>query len=160
MNQKIYYQKAKKQAPKDRPPLYDGTNLLELAPRKALYNFEYFMNREYAFNRDRGVCRCCRTTLNLGHCQCHHINPFLTPTQVNKVPNLAWVCDTCHEAIHGKGLLAYAIERIKSKIRTFQVKLTSSLSNSNKAWALLEYELKRDDLLVGTPDDGKLSRPV
>ena len=129
----LYYQKAKKQAPKDRLPLYDGTNLLELAPRKALYNFEYFMNREYAFNRDRGVCRCCRTTLNLGHCQCHHINPFLTPTQVNKVPNLAWVCDTCHEAIHGKGLPAYATERIKSKIRTFQVKLTSSLSNSNKA---------------------------
>ena len=25
---------------------------------KTVYNFEYFMNREYAYNRDKGKCKC------------------------------------------------------------------------------------------------------
>lgn len=118
-----YYRKAKKQAPLVRPPLYDGTNQLSFAPFNKFYNFEYYMNREYAFNRDKGACRCCRTTLNIGHRHCHHIKPSLPTTQVNKVPNLAWVCEICHGAIHGKGMPLYATGKIKCQIERFQSQL-------------------------------------
>ncbi|MCC0784981.1 hypothetical protein IR152_18390 [Clostridioides sp. ES-S-0108-01] len=26
---------------------------------KEIYNYEYFMNRMYAFNRDKGICKIC-----------------------------------------------------------------------------------------------------
>jgi group II intron reverse transcriptase/maturase len=129
----LYYRKAKKLAPKVRPPLYDGTTILDYTPKKRIYNFEYYMNREYAFNRDKGVCRCCRANLNPGHYHCHHINPSLPITQINKVSNLAWVCEDCHGAIHGKGMPSYATGKIRSKIESFQNKLNSFLSNTLQA---------------------------
>lgn len=119
----LQYRKAKKQAPKIRPPLYEGTTLLEQAPKKKLYNFEYYMNREYAYNRDKGVCRCCRTKLNPGHYHCHHIDTSLPITKINQVPNLAWVCESCHRAIHGKDMPEYATGKILAKIKSFQNKL-------------------------------------
>lgn len=119
----LYRRKAKKSAPKDRPPLYDGTNLLELSAKKPLYNFEYYMNREYAFNRDKGKCRCCHINLNPGHYHCHHINPKLPINQINKVQNLAWVCENCHKAIHGKAAPSYAVGQVKDKIERFQKQL-------------------------------------
>ena len=119
----LYRRKAKKSAPKDRPPLYDGTNLLELSAKKPLYNFEYYMNREYAFNRDKGKCRCCHINLNPGHYHCHHINPKLPINQINKVQDLAWVCENCHKAIHGKAAPSYAVGQVKDKIERFQKQL-------------------------------------
>ena len=119
----LYRRKAKKSAPKDRPPLYDGTNLLELSAKKPIYNFEYYMNREYAFNRDKGKCRCCHINLNPGHYHCHHINPKLPINQINKVQNLAWVCENCHKAIHGKAAPSYAVGQVKDKIERFQKQL-------------------------------------
>lgn len=38
------------------------------------YNFEYFMNREYAYNRDKGKCKCCGKELSEEVPKhCHHI---------------------------------------------------------------------------------------
>ena len=124
----LYRRKAKKSAPKDRPPLYDGTNLLELSAKKPIYNFEYYMNREYAFNRDKGKCRCCHINLNPGHYHCHHINPKLPINQINKVQNLAWVCENCHKAIHGKAAPSYAVGQVKDKIERFQKQLAGQKS--------------------------------
>lgn len=121
----LQYRKTKKHAPKVRPPLYENTALLEQTPKKKLYNFEYYMNREYAFNRDKGVCRCCKGKLNPGHYHCHHINPSLPIIKINKVSNLAWVCESCHSAIHGKGLPDYATGAIRRKIENFQKQLES-----------------------------------
>lgn len=56
-------------------------------------NFEYFMNREYAYNRDKGKCKCCgRYFSELIPKHCHHVNPRLPIERINKVPNLAWLC--------------------------------------------------------------------
>lgn len=64
------------------------------------YNFEYFLNREYTYNRDRGYCKCCKIELNPGNYRCHHINNKLPMNEINKVKNLASVCSICLKAIH------------------------------------------------------------
>lgn len=54
-------------------------------------NFEYFMNREYAYNRDKGKCKCCGRFFSrtiIGHC--HHVDNKLPLERINKVQNLAW----------------------------------------------------------------------
>ena len=62
-------------------------------------NFEYFMNREYAYNRDKGKCKCCgRYFSELIPKHCHHVNPRLPIERINKVPNLAWLCIPCSAA--------------------------------------------------------------
>ena len=64
-------------------------------------NFEYFMNREYAYNRDKGKCKCCgRYFSELIPKHCHHVNPRLPIERINKVPNLAWLCIPCHRMVH------------------------------------------------------------
>jgi RNA-directed DNA polymerase len=64
------------------------------------YNFEYFMNREYAFNRDKGKCRTCGKFLNDNKVHIHHIIRKLQPNMINKVRNLMSVCIRCHNLIH------------------------------------------------------------
>lgn len=91
----------RKRLPLDRPPLYN-TNTLIHSKNHTIYNFEYFMNREYAYNRDKGRCRICGKPLEEGNRHCHHLKPWLPLEQVNKVPNLAWLCIKCHKIVHGK----------------------------------------------------------
>lgn len=62
------------------------------------------MNREYAFNRDKGKCKICSNELDVDSVHCHHINPKLPINEVNKVKNLASVCKGCHKLIHTKNL--------------------------------------------------------
>src|SRR5260370_4090126 len=63
-------------------------------------NFEYFMNRGYALNRDTCQCKICATPLVRGNLQTHHKNPFLPIDQINKVSNLASLCTRCHGLVH------------------------------------------------------------
>jgi RNA-directed DNA polymerase len=89
-----------------RTSLYNEEDLRFIAykPNKAFnryYNFEYILNREYAFNRDRGKCKCCGTNLNAESLQCHHKNPKLLLDRVNKVTNLVSLCKNCHNSVHG-----------------------------------------------------------
>lgn len=73
--------------------------------KRKLYNFEYFMNRCYTFNRDKGKCTICRDHLSgIGDTHTHHIDNTLPIEQINKVPNLATVCMQCHELIHAQDL--------------------------------------------------------
>lgn len=69
------------------------------------YNLEYFLNREYAYNRDKGQCKACETPLYQGNYRCHHIDAQLPLNKVNKVPNLASLCNDCHELIHNDAVL-------------------------------------------------------
>ena len=63
------------------------------------YNFEYYLNRCYAFNRDRGKCRVCREPIS-DNVHSHHIRPNLPMKQVNRVFNLASTHETCHAMLH------------------------------------------------------------
>lgn len=92
------------------------------------YNFEYIMNREYAFNRDRGKCRCCGIQLSPKNIHCHHIKPWLPLDKVNKVVNLASVCVYCHEKIHGLRPNA-GTKTSMEKVSKFQKQLAKETTN-------------------------------
>jgi RNA-directed DNA polymerase len=64
------------------------------------YNFEYYMNRGYALNRDKCRCKVCATQLMRGNLHTHHKNPFLPINLINKVNNLASLCTRCHSLVH------------------------------------------------------------
>lgn len=122
----------KKKLPLDRPPLYDIDTLMHHKNDK-LYNFEYYMNREYAFNRDRSKCRICGCQLTKDNMECHHIQPQLRPDKVNKVSNLAWLCRQCHRVVHGSPVPDSYTDRQKSKINKFRELLQAGDSGDAKA---------------------------
>jgi RNA-directed DNA polymerase len=64
-----------------------------------LYNFEYYLNRCYAFNRDLGKCKVCGDFI-ADNVRIHHINPYLSSNLVNLVSNLASLHSECHEMVH------------------------------------------------------------
>lgn len=67
--------------------------------QKFRLTFEYLMNREYAYLRDRGKCKCCQLELWTNF-ETHHVNPKLPPNLINKVTNLASLCRRCHKLLH------------------------------------------------------------
>lgn len=110
----------KKKLPLDRPPLYDIDTLIHSKNRE-IYNFEYYMNREYAYNRDKGRCRICGRSLKEGDRHCHHLKPWLPPEQINKISNLAWLCTECHKIVHGKeDIPGYYNKKQVRKIRKYR----------------------------------------
>jgi len=122
------YRSSKKPLPRDRPALY-SPETLKMSAYNSKYNFEYYMNREYAFNRDKMVCRCCkRHLLSTEQRECHHVDPALPLNQLNKVPNLAWVCTECHKQIHGRDIPPGTDGKVKRKIISFREKLLKSKS--------------------------------
>lgn len=80
------------------------------------YNFEYFLNRAYAFNRDKGKCKICKVYLGLENTDIHHIKPYLPLNQVNRVPNLASLCKTCHRKVHDGQDYSYTEEKAVWKL--------------------------------------------
>lgn len=87
------------------------------------YNFEYFLNRAYAFNRDKGKCRVCGEEVENFNLNIHHINPKLPLETVNRVNNLASVHDYCHHKIHSQQDDSSLGKKIWSKILKFREKL-------------------------------------
>lgn len=63
-------------------------------------NFEYVMNRCYAYNRDKGKCRICGEHVRTYEVNTHHINRKLPIALINKVKNLATTHEGCHKMIH------------------------------------------------------------
>lgn len=97
------------------------TKNLVSSPR---YNFEYFMNRGYAFNRDRGKCRITGAPLDRNNLHVHHINPNLPLYEVNKLTNLACVHKTIHVAIHNNDDLSNILNSKQlKKLSHFREKL-------------------------------------
>lgn len=69
-----YYRNRSKPLPCDRPSVNTARDIQLSVYTKTVFNFEYFMNREYAYNRDNGKCKCCKTPLFLDDKKyCYHI---------------------------------------------------------------------------------------
>jgi group II intron reverse transcriptase/maturase len=77
---------------------------VELTARRyskgSIYNLEYYLNRPYVFNRDKGKCKMCGEILWSENAHIHHIDPKLPLHLINRVPNLVSVCKDCHQMIH------------------------------------------------------------
>lgn len=96
-----------KKRTKQRPLLTRVQELMEhsysrivILNQEPIYNFEYFMNRCYAFNRDKGRCKICGEWLDAKNTQTHHLNNKLPIEEINKVPNLVSLCNKCHILVH------------------------------------------------------------
>ncbi|WP_072520302.1 group II intron reverse transcriptase/maturase [Gemella massiliensis] len=123
---KIYvnYRNKNKPLPKDRPSINMSDDLRMAVYAENKMNFEYFMNREYAFNRDKGKCRCCKIPLYENPtANCHHVDNKLPIDKINKVNNLAWVCRSCHLMIHGSEIPESLDTKVVKKIEKFREKL-------------------------------------
>lgn len=123
---KIYvnYRNKNKPLPKDRLSINTSDDLRMAVYAENKMNFEYFMNREYAFNRDKGKCRCCKTPLYENPtANCHHVDNKLPIDKINKVNNLAWVCRSCHLMIHGSEIPESLDTKVVKKIEKFREKL-------------------------------------
>ena len=87
-------------------------------------NFEYFMNREYAYNRDKGKCKCCGKPFSITVPKhCHHIDNQLPIERINKVPNLAWLCESCHRMVHNSPIPPELEAKAVRKIMKYRDKL-------------------------------------
>ena len=97
----IRYVKDNKWRSQHRPTLYNPYELFKkVGNDNRIYNFEYVMNREYAFNRDRGKCSVCKEFVYPGNINCHHKNKKLPLIQINKLFNLTTLCNECHNLVH------------------------------------------------------------
>jgi RNA-directed DNA polymerase len=113
----------KRLIPSNRLPLYDITTLTHIKEDNK-DNFEYYMNREYAYNRDKGKCKVCSSVLKVVNRHCHRISEELPINKVNKVSNLAWLCNYCDEYIHGTVIPESFDKKKASKIQKYRDKLT------------------------------------
>jgi len=97
-----YYERTSKAQSLVRDDITMSLTLSELISKgmtQPLYNFEYLMNRAYAFNRDKGKCKVCGEPIAGHELEVHHIEA-LPIEKVNKVPNLASTHRNCHKLIH------------------------------------------------------------
>ena len=125
----VQYRTKHKPLPCDRPSINTPEDIqLSVYARGKGWkvNFEYFMNREYAFNRDRGKCKCCgRPLFNTLQMHCHHVNNKLPLDKINKVPNLAWLCIPCHRMVHNSPIPSGLDAKTLHKIQKYRDKLTA-----------------------------------
>ncbi|WP_400242641.1 HNH endonuclease [Niallia sp. JL1B1071] len=100
------------------------SKIIKIGHKEKLYNFEYFMNRAYAFNRDKGKCRVCKEVLQGDDIHIHHINPRLPLVEVNRVPNLASMHEKCHQMIHSSKDYSMVGKKTWEKVLGFREKLS------------------------------------
>lgn len=97
--------------------LYIRTN------KSPLYNFEYFMNRPYVYNRDKGKCKICNGYVEPNEVRIHHISPKLPINEVNKTKHLITVHEYCHKLIHNDELPEKLSEDTKKRLAKYRKKL-------------------------------------
>ncbi len=123
----VNYRTKQKPLPMDRPSINtpEDITLAAYAKGKAWKrNFEYFMNREYAYNRDKGKCKCCGRPLSeYAPKHCHHVDNKLPIERINKVSNLAWLCVPCHRMVHNGPIAAGIDPKTVKKIEKYRQKL-------------------------------------
>lgn len=88
-----------------------------------LYNFEYFMNRPYTYNRDKGKCKICGGYLEPNEVHTHHVNKNLPMNQINKVKNLISVHRYCHDLIHSETEPTGLSEKTMKKLAKYRKQL-------------------------------------
>jgi RNA-directed DNA polymerase len=85
-----------------------------------IYNFEYLLNRGYAYNRDKAKCRVCGVFVDPKDLHCHHIDKALPLSRINKVVNLATTHTACHSLIHNDSDLSQFDKKIQIRICGFR----------------------------------------
>lgn len=120
----VNYRNKHKPLPQNRPSINTPLEIELSVYSKGKYNFEYFMNREYAFNRDKGQCKCCKQSLfGNPYKRCHHVDNKLPIDKINKVINLVWVCEKCHRMIHNSPIPPNTDCKVIRKIEKYRHKL-------------------------------------
>ena len=121
------YRSKQKPLPCDRPSINTPEDIAmsQYAKGKGWKaNFEYFMNREYAYNRDKGKCKCCGKPFSeTVPKHCHHVDNKLPIDKINKVPNLAWFCVPCHRMVHNSPIPPETEVKVVRKIMKYREKL-------------------------------------
>ena len=121
----INYRSKHKPLPYNRPSINTPEDIMLSVYADGKYNFEYFMNREYAFNRDKGKCKCCGAVFSRAVVKhCHHVNNKLPLDRINKVPNLAWLCAPCHRMVHNSPIPPDTDTKTVRKIKKYREKLS------------------------------------
>jgi len=90
---------------------------------KTIYNFEYYLNRAYAYNRDKGKCKVCGMDVAPWALHTHHKNNELPMSLINKVSNLVTTHKTCHPLIHNDLDLSGYSKKVQTRVRGFREKL-------------------------------------
>ena len=91
----------------------------------AKYNFEYVMNRAYAYNRDLEACRVCGEYVDPQHLHTHHQRPHLPLELVNKVSELVTLHVGCHQFVHSAEDVSQTVSnKVWKKILKLREKLS------------------------------------
>lgn len=118
-----YYRSRSKPLPCDRPSVNTAGDIQLSVYAKTVYNFEYFMNREYAYNRDKGKCKCCKKPLFLDDKKfCYHVKGELPLEKINKVQNLIWLCNDCYRMVNNGPIPPDIDEKVLKKIQKYKQK--------------------------------------
>ena len=95
------------------------------------------MNREYAYSRDKGKCKCCGNAFSpMLQKNCHHVKNKLPLDRINKVPNLVWLCEPCHRMVHNSPIPPELNAKTVGKIMKYREKL--------KTWNLQPLYVRED----------------
>ena len=122
----LYFERTKKKRQSARldelsigPP-----NTLILGRADPKNNFEYYMNRAYALNRDRLRCRICGAWLIDKNPCTQRINPHLPLKDVNRVNNLMSLCAACYRLVNNpKADYSHMPGKAQRKIKGLRKKL-------------------------------------
>lgn len=116
-----YYRSKSKPLPCDRPSVNTARDIQLSVYARTVFNFEYFMNREYAYNRDKGKCKCCKKPLFLDDRKfCCHIKRELPLEKMNKVQNLIWLCNDCYRMVNNGSIPPGIDEKVLKKIQKYR----------------------------------------
>ena len=120
----VSYRAKHKPLPCDRPSVNSPNDIAMSAYAKGRMNFEYYMNREYAYSRDKGKCKCCGNAFSpVLQKHCHHVKNKLPLDRINKVPNLVWLCEPCHRMVHNSPIPPELDAKTVGKIMKYREKL-------------------------------------
>lgn len=122
----LYFERTKKKRQNARldelsigPP-----NTLILGRADPINNFEYYMNRAYALNRDRLRCRICGAWLIDKDPCTQRINPHLPLKDINRVNNLMSLCAACYRLVNNpKADYSHMPGKAQRKIKELRKKL-------------------------------------
>jgi len=118
-----YYRSKRKPPPCDRPSINTAQDIQLSVYAKTVFNFEYFMNREYAYNRDKGKCKCCRYWLSEKNGRyCYHVSNNLSLEEINKVQNLIWLCGRCYRMVNNGPIADGTDEKVLKRIVKYKRK--------------------------------------
>ena len=120
----VSYRAKHKPLPCDRPSVNSPNDIAISTYAKGKMNFEYYMNREYAYSRDKGKCKCCGNAFSpMLQKNCHHVKNKLPLDRINKVPNLVWLCEPCHRMVHNSPIPPELDAKTVGKIMKYREKL-------------------------------------